>query len=278
LTILDWEKQDKFRYSEEEMMFKKIEEKTASTLLLSVGLFMIFFCEVPTSGNIITVDNSDGTYTMSYQPGPEDGKDAYLHHDYLEQELDKNMEGLVGYTEYCGAWAADVGGNYNRGLIQFDLSNLPSSAISAELHMYGIARGLLPDPAPVEGDVNIYQVTSAWDEWTVTWNSMPSYYIETPLATVSPDPEGFRRYEWDITQLYNDWQDGSSENHGLMLINDLERTHRTGILLNSSDYENPTLRPTLVVTVPEPTSIILLALGGLAVLRKRRSEKRKAVV
>jgi hypothetical protein len=180
-----------------------------------------------------------GTHTIIYQPGPTEGKDAYVGHpNYGEPAVN------VGSEIYIGAW--NSGAHYARGLIEFDVSSLPNTAISVKLQLYGIPRGLVDTPqSPIQGDVSLYQVTSPWDEMTVTWNTLPSFN-GTAIDTETPDTE--RWYEWDITALYNAWKSGASTNYGLIMIENMEETYKSGIICKSSDYGDQSLRPRLLIT------------------------------
>jgi len=199
-------------------------------------------------GNSVQQISNDGLCTMIYQPDPIEGKDAaVITHPYLDFE-DINL----GSDIYCGAAVSD-GGTSSRGLIEFNIAGLPYPAISAELQMHGLPRALQYPYGPVRGDVSIYQVTSPWDEMTVTWNTMPSF-DGTPIETETPDTE--RWYEWDITTLYNEWKSGASDNYGTILINHLEGTSVTGINFKSSDNEGLFFRPKLIITyMAQPYSV-----------------------
>lgn len=187
---------------------------------------------------------SSSTSTIVYQPDAFAGKDASLHtHTILDQE-DTNF----GSSKNCGTWASDGGGDV-RCLIEFDLSGLPYPVASAVLQIHGMPRGQLSG-IPNRGDVSAYQVTSAWQEMEVTWNNMPSI---DPIAIDTQSPDEERWFEWNITDLYNSWKSGESANHGVMLINQLEGTRTTGIILNSSDQTaDLELLPKLVLTYDNP--------------------------
>ena len=66
--------------------------------------------------------------------------------------------------------------------------------------------------------VNLYRVTSAWDDDTVTWNTRPGTAY---IATQSVRYVGDNRYiEWTVPQaVVQGWLDDPSTNYGVMLVN-----------------------------------------------------------
>ena len=75
----------------------------------------------------------------------------------------------------------------------------------------------------------------------VTWSNQPSVY-GTQVGSFSPGT-GWRAYTVDLTDLVQDWVDGSATNYGIMLKRD------TGgqLQCRSSDYGTPANRPKLTV-------------------------------
>lgn len=63
--------------------------------------------------------------------------------------------------------------------------------------------------------VNIYGVSSDWDETTVTWNTKPSIFATPVEGSFTPNA-----YDWivvNITGLVGKWLDGTYTNYGLLL-------------------------------------------------------------
>lgn len=137
------------------------------------------------------------------------------------------------------------------GHIQFDVSGLaPGSVQQATLRLFH-------DFNTVPGvDLDIYRVTSSWDEATVTWPTRPSL-AASPSSTLSIDgsdtsTEVWR--EWDVTSLVQSWVDGAETNYGMALVRDPDA--EPWPYLRSKDYSGDN-HPELVVTVPEPASMAL---------------------
>lgn len=185
------------------------------------------------------------------QPGPSLLKDAQLRHQYYNNYINKNF----GDRPYGGAWCSDYSINYYRGLIEFDISTIPNLPVhSVILKLHGQPRGEMSN-MPNRGDVSAYRVTSPWEEMVVTWNTQPTH---SNVIIDTESPTTLKWYEWDITQLYIDWKSGIYPNYGIMLINNLEGTYRTGIVLKSNDYPDPAYLPILEITfaIPDLTAEI----------------------
>jgi hypothetical protein len=105
----------------------------------------------------------------------------------------------------------NIGGG-NSGLIQFDLSSLPSLAAAqvskATMYFY-------VNTAATTGGVDVSQVTSAWTEAAVTYNSRPTFL--SPFATIVPTPAAKQGVTVDVTRLVKDWVSGTAPNFGLQI-------------------------------------------------------------
>jgi len=184
--------------------FDKKAESNTATVTITVGSSML---------PKVVITPQDGAPVVVFIQ-----KDASLEHSALDTNF--------GSHPYLGAATPDYPANYSRGILEFDISDLPTTVASVKLMVHGVPRLLY-------GDVSAHKVTSPWEEMTVTWNTMPSFDV-APIDIESPDIE--RWYEWDITGLYGEWKSGASENHGLLLMNQMEGIARTGIILKSSDW------------------------------------------
>ncbi len=206
---------------------------------IGTDIFGFWVEDKKTSSNLATVTITVGDTPDTLRPRvvitPEGGTPEVVFINKDSTLFNGEPDTNYGTLQYCGASNADYWYNYSRGILEFDISALPETVTSATLQIHGLPRGLLTPGEVVRGDVSIHKVTSPWEEMAVTWNTMPSFNT-TSMDIVIPDVE--RWYEWDITSLYNEWKSGVSENYGILLINQMEGTPRTGIGLKSSDWEN----------------------------------------
>jgi alpha-tubulin suppressor-like RCC1 family protein len=99
-----------------------------------------------------------------------------------------------------------------QALLQFDTSVIPPDAtitqatVTLDVLLYG--------GAPVRA----HMVTAPWSEATVTWNSFGGAWLPEVWATF---PAGSPTSA-DLTQLVQDWVDGSIPNDGMLLERDLD--------------------------------------------------------
>ncbi|MCK4647804.1 DNRLRE domain-containing protein [Candidatus Pacearchaeota archaeon] len=210
----------------------------------------IFSWNIADSGKLNVLDNysvrGEGEIeeepeitTITIQPGPEEGKDAYVeiwHYtnaDYYYGWGDSDYLQIIGGSE--GAVLKD------ETLIQFPLSLIPSNAnvTSAKLGFYGL--GAFPGETPV---ITTKRITSPWDESTVKWDIKPLYGESVSDLTLS---DAIAWYEWDITSLVKEWI-GGIPNYGVALTTTYSRPGRDHAF-RSSDYSaDITKRPKLEVS------------------------------
>jgi hypothetical protein len=183
------------------------------------------------------------------------------------------------------------GGNLQRSLIQFDLSSLPTgeSVQSATLTLYS----RFEDGKGNYGGatMGVYRLAHPWSESQATWNisatatpwvtaggdfvGTTGVQMVSPYATSNAQPSGdYVPVTWDITTLANEWYTGQHANNGLLLMsgqgNNLcfwSREYNDGV--HPTGYWAPQLNVTLT---PEPATLTLLALGGAAVVARRRKK------
>jgi len=101
--------------------------------------------------------------------------------------------------------------NQMDGLIKFDVTSIPtgSTIVSAKLYLYYYDYDYNnPDAHSV---LELYRMTSNWDEDTVTWNTRPVYSVLTTSATV---PSSFAWIDWDVTSDIQNFVDGTVSNYG----------------------------------------------------------------
>lgn len=104
-----------------------------------------------------------------------------------------------------------------RILLRFDVeNNLPANAVidSATLRL----RQNFSSPANDDpmGTV-LRRLASAWNENTVTWNTEPTW---APINDVTNVGSANAWYEWQVTDLVQDWHNGVYPNNGVEIIGD----------------------------------------------------------
>jgi len=108
--------------------------------------------------------------------------------------------------------SVNIGGG-NSGLIQFDLSQLPSGLLASQIDKATMT--IFVNTVLVSGGVDISVVTSGWTEAGVTFATRPTFLsafaLNVPVSTS-------RQYiTVDITQQVKDWVSGATANNGLQI-------------------------------------------------------------
>ena len=135
----------------------------------------------------------------------------------------------------------DDGLQLNRALssIQSTFESIPVGAniVSARFSIYSInSYGI-----NATRTVNVYRITSPWEEATVTWNSFNGGYNSQIINTYYAEQPGW--YTVDITELVQEWINESSDNFGILL----KQMEELFTMYYSSDFETISLRPMLEI-------------------------------
>lgn len=167
-------------------------------------------------------------------------------------------------------WA---GGERSIGLVEFDLSGIPTGATvtSAAFGMYQILNG------SSGWTYDVFRVTSAWDESTVTYNTAPGVAATASSSlTIGDNSIGLYR-EWDVTALTQSWVDGTYDNYG-MWIEEIPVQGDGKAYFVSSEYSGEAYAPYLSIrydVVPEPGTLVLATLGVLGLGPATRGRRRR---
>ncbi len=205
------------------------------------------------------------TTTLVFKPNATVGKDTpiwkfdddCIGNGSTQTNADRNFG--TEETLWMKDWtwnAIGCSGGTIRSLLCFtELSNIPSNAVivSATLRLYGVTsdRNTSYPGAPAsyyENTVVVQQVTSPWNENTVTWNTQPS----TTTANQFIIPQSTSQYNWNYTNSSSELvamvqNMVSGNNYGFMLRLQTEQHYRN-MVFASSDHPDASLHPELEVT------------------------------
>lgn len=152
-----------------------------------------------------------------------------------------------------------------RGLIRFDLSDLPADSV-----IYSATLTVHPNPSGANV-IHAHQVTSEWQEgncinqsctpdgatWTnrvisplpLPWGSPGGDFEATPVASGTTYVDVYPTVDLEITALTQDWVRGTVSNYGVML---LSGTPGVAFNLASSDNVDPGQWPSLTISYSCP--------------------------
>ncbi len=178
----------------EHMRERKKIVMRAILIVLTVSLLM--------QGVILVLPDGVRAYQMVIQPS----------------DIDSHISQANPTTNYGKDGTAGIGSGpmtNNRFLLKFDLSSLGQGYVvtNAVLTVQG-PTGVTCIDFDLPTNVHAYRARTYWGESSVTWNKEPDYAAE-PSGEDSDVQMGILDFE--ITDLVQDWYDGTFDNYGVML-------------------------------------------------------------
>lgn len=216
--------------------------------LIQLALFVIFIVNASFS-YAITIYETD---RIVYKPGPVEGIDAYVSPSEPNTPLG-DLHFMIPGSLTAG-W----------GLIKFDLTNISLyESRNIERMYFSLCKW-----DEFGSNIGVFKPASVWDE-NVTWNTRPSVVGDAVTITfASGHIDSWQDFE--ITDLAQEWLDDPASNYGMIL-------YRVGsgcaIYFDTSDSSG-WFHPEFIIeyepsAVPEPTSIILLSLAIIGLIKRR---------
>lgn len=133
----------------------------------------------------------------------------------------------------------NVSGGNKRGLLRFDLSQVPDGA-----HVESALLSLTPGGGG-PNLVRFHRFQLPWEETTVTWNSVGGATAFDSEVVATYDPSAGPQ-TLDVTSLVQLWVNGEP-NHGFLLEEDFDPAVQVANSIYSSDHTEVSARPRLVV-------------------------------
>ena len=172
--------------------------------------------------------DENGRYTLTYAPSAAWLADAGRAYPVIIDPYITSPDGIWDYAGVqqqnpavnYGGMAPAVGktvsgGNTYESYAYFKTNGITvpynGKILKSEFHIGGYKGA-----GSGASSVSLYEVTSAWDKGTITWNSQPA--VSPVLTDYLPDsPAGAGDYFFDITKLAEKWTADPSANFGFML-------------------------------------------------------------
>ena len=130
-------------------------------------------------------------------------------------------------------------GSGNTGLVQFDLTTLPSGITASQVSKATLT--VFINRIFINGTVNVASVTSAWNEYVVTQSTIPS--IGTTVASFNATTTGVY-VSVDVTATVQSWVTTPASNNGFAF------TSAAGyVLLDSKENDETSHNPHLDITI-----------------------------
>jgi hypothetical protein len=172
--------------------------------------------------------------SVTLQPDAVEGKDVYV--------MDIFPSDNFGDSTFLSIGVFTV--PFARSYLQFDLSPIPPEAVILDANMglyYDSSYDLSSLP------IGLYEVTESWKEDTITWDSQPASSSEAVDIQIISASQTNDSVYWQLVDLVEQWQAGSIENYGMVLLDTDESSDDGGVEFFSSDWLTANQRPKLII-------------------------------
>lgn len=202
--------------------------------------------------NSLIVFGQQSTYVLTINT-PDKIEDTFLYWSQVKIGGINLQEENYGQNTsiQVNAWTFDAIPILERGLIKFDLEQLPANIeiVKAELSLYHFEYNInqYQPMSNLSGsnEVNVQRVTSNWVENEVTWNTQPTTTNQNQVILPESSTRNQDYIDIDVTKLVNEMV-LSGVNYGFMLKLATEEYFRS-MFFCSSENENSNMRPKLVI-------------------------------
>jgi len=172
--------------------------------------------------------------SVALQPDGQEGKDAYVMSIFPEDNFGDSTFLSVGIFTVPFA----------RSYLQFDLSSIPSEAVIIDANL-GLYYDSLYELTSLP--IGLYRVTESWTEETITWENQPTNFGEAFDIQILSNEQSNDFVNWQIIDLVEQWQVGSINNYGMVLMDSDENSDDGGVEFFSSDWTTASQRPKLII-------------------------------
>lgn len=207
-------------------------------MLLSAAAFLLLGCAAEEN-----VSQHSQAVTVTLQPDGAAGKDGRAFS--LQPDASAPNVSLI----YAMAWTFSGVPGTVRSFLDFDIPAPPSGMPLVRATLTLFAETSIPpgghSTLSGSNELIVRQITSPWDEATVSWNHQPASDPSTQIV-LPPSTSPSQTYDIDVTQLIDRELSAPDQFHGFMFQLQTEQFYRA-VIFGSSDNANPALRPKLVL-------------------------------
>ena len=209
------------------------------------------------------------TVPPTVEPPPVVQQVVLQHGPTYQGTADTFISAWFPQTNYGAYYLMQVGSDGNRrALIRFEISGVPEGAtvISSTLSIWAHARQV--SSTQIGPLVGAYQVKRGWAENQATWDNARAteqwgepgcdsrFSDRAIVATDSQEVLEIERwYDFDVTQMVQQWMASPADNHGLLLIGQGETSARFDFASAQFWFQqyHPKLTIAYVAATPTPT-------------------------
>ena len=163
------------------------------------------------------------------------------------------------------AWTNSGYNSYLRSLLSFNLSAIPSGSVIQSATLYFYSDPTVTGSSDANGNsqlsgsnaIYLEKVTSAWDEFTVTWNNQPPT-TTADRVWVGPSISATENLQVNLAGIVQGWVNDPQSNNGLKMILENEVRYRSRNYA-SKNHSNTAIHPKLLITFVPPDPDISLA-------------------
>ena len=184
--------------------------------------------------------------TAVFQPGSSVGCDAVCVMKFPDTNYGWNEDLLFGNSpaEDANAWASFI-----RFTELNDAQYQGATVNTAFLYVYAYE-------VIGTGSYQIGPCNSAWDENTITWNTMPGVHESSPPTY----PSGTGWIMYGVSGWVQNWLDGTWNNYGIAIF---DNSNNAFVALRSSDYSDSDVLPKLVLDYSPAVAFEALTWGAV---------------
>ena len=223
-------------------MLERVNESFVQNSSADFSTGDMYNIDTTTWPGYMTLDSTEGSYSMTIQPDIDTGEDTYLAEDKEDTNygLDKELrlDSEIGKLQHI--------------ILRFDASSIPSTAIidEATVSMWQISGG---KSIPVL--YTVHSLMSDFSETSATWNMNDSIsdWVE-PGGDYDPYPYASGTFPYivgwysiEISKLVEEWVKDSAQNHGIIIVPVPAGGDAIKMFQSSDQTASPTYAPKLTV-------------------------------